>query len=124
MFENQHSALSNFQGIQLECDISVITLNDNINHTYCHKIKWENDNRIPLGSAQLSMPYDEKIEAYWVKYYGPVVIHANLNSHPQSITQAMMSNFPNTTSLNLKGIEEKVEDRKDTHTNKIHLQND
>ena len=125
MFQNQLSQLGNFQGIQLESDIAVITLDDNISHTYCSKIKWEKDNRIPLGIARLTMPYDKAIEKYWVKYSGPVVIHANLNSHPQSLTQAMMSNFPNTTSLNMKSIaEEQVENKTDKKTNKIHLKND
>ena len=124
MFKNQLSQLSNFQGLQLESDICVITVDDNISHTYCSKIKWEKDNRFPLGIAQLVMPYSEKVESYWSKYSGTVIIHANLNSHQQSITQAMASNFPNTISLNLKSIEDKIDVELDKISNKLHLKND
>ena len=130
MFKNQLSSLSNFEGIQLETDICIITLDDNISHTYCSKIKWEKDNYNPLGVAQLIMPYDKQIESYWVKYSGTVVIHANLNSKPQSMTQALMYNLPATQSLNMKNFETKqTEDEKEVikkkdKKNKIHLQND
>ena len=73
------TSLSNFLNVELENDISVITLDDGINHTNCSKIKWEKDNFLPLGTAQLIMPYSTDIEQYWIKYSGPVVIHANLN---------------------------------------------
>ena len=130
MFQNQISNLSNFQGIQLETDISIITLSDNISHTYCSKIKWDKDNYSPLGTAQLVMPYSKEIEAYWIKYSGAVVIHANLNFRPQSLTQATMYQMEDTLSLNMKNYqknqqqEEEVTKKKDKKTNKIHLQND
>ena len=131
MFQNQISNLSNFQGIQLETDISIITLSDNISHTYCSKIKWEKNNYSPLGVAQLIMPYSKQIESYWVKYSGAVIVHANLNSKEQSLTQAMMYNMPSTISLNMQQFqkaqeknEEKVDVKKDKKTNKIHLKND
>ena len=130
MFQNQISNLSNFQGIQLETDISIITLSDNISHTYCSKIKWDKDNYSPLGTAQLVMPYSKEIEAYWIKYSGAVVIHANLNFRPQSLTQATMYQIEDTLSLNMKNYqknqqqEKEVTKKKDKKTNKIHLQND
>ena len=130
MFQNQISNLSNFQGIQLETDISIITLSDNISHTYCSKIKWDKDNYSPLGTAQLVMPYSKEIEAYWIKYSGAVVIHANLNFRPQSLTQATMYQMEDTLSLNIKNYqknqqqEKEVTKKKDKKTNKIHLQND
>lgn len=130
MFQNQISNLSNFQGIQLETDISIITLSDNISHTYCSKIKWDKDNYSPLGTAQLVMPYSKEIEAYWIKYSGAVVIHANLNFRPQSLTQATMYQMEDTLSLNMKNYqknqqqEKEVTKKKDKKTNKIHLQND
>ena len=130
MFQNQISNLSNFQGIQLETDISIITLSDNISHTYCSKIKWDKDNYSPLGTAQLIMPYSKEIEAYWIKYSGAVVIHANLNFRPQSLTQATMYQMEDTLSLNMKNYqknqqqEKEVTKKKDKKTNKIHLQND
>ena len=130
MFQNKISNLSNFQGVQLETDISVITLDDNISHTYCSKIKWDKDNYSPLGTAQLIMPYSKEIEAYWIKYSGAVVIHANLNFRPQSLTQATMYQMEDTLSLNMKNYqknqqqEEEVTKKKDKKTNKIHLQND
>ena len=129
MFQNKISNLSNFQGVQLETDISVITLDDNISHTYCSKIKWDKDNYSPLGTAQLIMPYSKEIEAYWIKYSGAVVIHANLNFRPQSLTQATMYQMKDTLSLNMKNYQknqqqEEVTKKKDKKTNKIHLQND
>ena len=130
MFQNQISNLSNSFDIQLETDISIITLDDNISHTYCSKIKWDKDNYSPLGTAQLIMPYSKEIETYWIKYSGAVVIHANLNSKPQSLTQATMYNTPDTVSLNMKNYqknkqeEEEVDKKKDKKTNKIHLKND
>ena len=59
MFQNQISSLSNFQSIQLESDITVITLLDNLTHTYCSKIKWEKNSYTPMGFGQLIMPYSE-----------------------------------------------------------------
>ena len=111
MFNNQLSALGQFQGIQLETDISVITVDDNINHTYCSKIKWEHDNRMPIGVAQLIMPYSEQIASYWMKYDGTVVIHANFNSRPSDTTQAMLESLPTTMSLNMKKfLESQIDD--------------
>lgn len=130
MFTEQISTLGNSFGVQLETDISIITLDDNISHTYCSKIKWDKDNYSPLGTAQLIMPYSKEIEAYWIKYSGAVVIHANLNFRPQSLTQATMYKMEDILSLNMKNYqknqqqEEEVTKKKDKKTNKIHLQND
>lgn len=114
--------LGNFQGISLETDICIITLDDNLTHTYCHKIKWEKDNKAPIGIAHIIMPYSDEIAKYWTKYSGAVVIHANIGSYQRLTTQAMMANFPNTTSLNAKKIEN-VTQNKD-NKNKIHIKND
>ena len=129
MFTEQISTLGNSFGVQLEADISIITLDDNISHTYCSKIKWDKDNYSPLGTAQLVMPYSKEIEEYWIKYSGAVVIHANLNFTPQSLTQATMYKMEDTLSLNIKNYQknqqqEEVTKKKDKKTNKIHLQND
>lgn len=122
MFQNQLSSLSNFGNIQLESDIAIITLEDNISHTYCSQIKWEKDNKAPIGTARVIMPYSDEIAKYWTKYSGTVVIHANLGSYQRLVTQAMMANFPNTTSLNAKKMEN-VTQNKDNN-NKIHIKND
>lgn len=103
MYESQISALSNSLGVTLESDISVITLSDNINHTYCSKIKWEHDNYNIIGIAQLTMPYSEEVSEYWIKYSGPVVIHANLNPHKKNVIASTISSS-NGISLNLKKI--------------------
>lgn len=126
MFKNQITNLSNFQGIQLETDISIITLDDNISHTYCSKIKWEQNNYYPLGFAQLTMPYSQEIEAYWTKYSGPVIVHANLNSYNKKFTEAMVHDISKGLSLNFKKYIENqnIDKKKDKKTNKIHLQND
>ena len=134
MFQNQLSSLSNFQGIQLESDIAVITLDDNISHTYCSKIKWEKDNKVPIGTAQLIMPYSEEIEKYWIKYAGAVVIHANLNSNQNALDRLMISSLPISTSLNMKKFEENLQNtntsqkkniiKKKDSNNKIHIKND
>lgn len=87
--------------MMLENDISVITVDDNINHTYCSRIRWDKDNFLPIGTAQLTMPYSKDIEQYWIKYSGIVVIHANLNSHPNSVIASQLK-VPDTISLNLK----------------------
>ena len=77
MYEKQQSSLGSVNNMMLENDISVITVDDNINHTYCSKIRWDKDNFLPIGTAQLTMPYSKDIEQYWIKYSGIVVIHAN-----------------------------------------------
>ena len=101
MYEKQQSSLGSINNMMLENDISVITVDDNINHTYCSKIRWDKDNFLPIGTAQLIMPYSKDIEQYWIKYSGIVVIHANLNSHPNSVIASQL-NIPDTISLNLK----------------------
>lgn len=101
MYEKQQSSLGSVNNMMLENDISVITVDDNINHTYCSRIRWDKDNFLPIGTAQLTMPYSKDIEQYWIKYSGIVVIHANLNSHPNSVIASQLK-VPDTISLNLK----------------------
>lgn len=116
MYEKQQSSLGSVNNMMLENDISVITVDDNINHTYCSKIRWDKDNFLPIGTAQLTMPYSKDIEQYWIKYSGIVVIHANLNSHPNSVI-AYQLKVPDTISLNLKkyvDTEVDIEDNKRT----------
>ena len=116
MYEKQQSSLGSVNNMMLENDISVITVDDNINHTYCSKIRWDKDNFLPIGTAQLTMPYSKDIEQYWIKYSGIVVIHANLNSHPNSVIASQL-NIPDTISLNLKkyvDTEVDIEDNKRT----------
>lgn len=122
MYESQISALSNSLGVTLESDISVITLSDNINHTYCSKIKWEHDNYNVIGIAQLTMPYSEEISEYWIKYSGPVVIHANLNPHKKNVIASTISSS-NGISLNLKKIAG-VDTEFDTAKQKLRFKND
>lgn len=124
MFKNQISSLSNFQGIQLESDISIITIDDNINHTYCSKIKWDKDNRVATGVAQLIMPYSDDIALYWMKYTGAVVIHAVLSPKKQFENLSIMQSLPSTASLNFKKIKKEVDVEKDENKKQIHLQND
>lgn len=128
MFQNQLSSLGSFQGVQLESDIALITLDDNISHTYCSEVKWEQDNKAPVSTARLIMPYSEDIEKYWSKYSGGVIVHANLNSNPNPISKLLVSNFPNSKSLNMKKFEESLpkEDviKQKDNKNKIHIKND
>ena len=74
------TSLSNFNNVTLETDVTVITLDDNLTHTYFSELSWEKDNAIPMGIAKIIMPYSESIEKYWSTYSGTVVIHANLNN--------------------------------------------
>lgn len=116
MYEKQQSSLGSVNNMMLENDISVITVDDNINHTYCSKIRWDKDNFLPIGTAQLTMPYSKDIEQYWIKYSGIVVIHANLNSHTNSVIASQLK-VPDTISLNLKkyvDTEVDIEDNKRT----------
>ena len=116
MYEKQQSSLGSVNNMMLENDISVITVDDNINHTYCSKIRWDKDNFLPIGTAQLTMPYSKDIEQYWIKYSGIVVIHANLNSHPNSVIASQLE-VPDTISLNLKkyvDTEVDIDDKKRT----------
>lgn len=116
MYEKQQSSLGSVNNMMLENDISVITVDDNINHTYCSKIRWDKDNFLPIGTAQLTMPYSKDIEQYWIKYSGIVVIHANLNSHLNSVIASQLK-IPDTISLNLKkyvDTEVDIEDKKRT----------
>ena len=115
------TTLSNFKNIQLENDISVITLDDGINHTYYSKIVWDQDNWAPIGTAKLIMPYGPQIEEYWTKYYGTVVIHANLNSMPQSkindSMQATQDGLPRV-SLNLRSFKERLQKEENVEVEK------
>ena len=122
MYENQISSLSNSLNITLENDISIITLDDGINHTYCSKIAWEQDNYLPIGTARLIMPYSKDIEKYWTEYPGPVVIHANLNPKKNNV---IASKIPSSTgiSLNLRKVVG-VDFEKDTNEKKIRFKND
>ena len=116
MYEKQQSSLGSVNNMMLENDISIITVDDNINHTYCSKIRWDKDNFLPIGTAQLTMPYSKDIEQYWIKYSGIVVIHANLNSHANSVIASQLK-IPDTISLNLKkyvDTEVDIEDNKRT----------
>lgn len=116
MYEKQQSSLGSVNNMMLENDISVITVDDNINHTYCSKIRWDKDNFLPIGTAQLTMPYSKDIEQYWIKYSGIVVIHANLNSHTNSVIASQLK-VPDTISLNLKkyvDTEVNIDDKKRT----------
>lgn len=116
MYEKQQSSLGSVNNMMLENDISVITVDDNINHTYCSKIRWDKDNFLPIGTAQLTMPYSKDIEQYWIKYSGIVVIHANLNSHTNSVIASQLK-VPDTISLNLKkyvDTEVDIDDKKRT----------
>ncbi len=113
------SNLGNFQGINLETDICVITLDDNLTHTYCSKIKWEKDNYSPIGVAQLVIPFDNQISNYWSTYSGTVIIHANLGF----ITHDPIIDTVANISLNLKKMQN-VESKIDKQNKKIRLQND
>ena len=103
-------SLNNFSDIDLETDIAVITLDDNLLHTYLAKVSWERDNSTATGSAKLVIPYSTDIEKYWSTYNGIVVVHANLNTS---------SNTNNTFSLSSQ--EKKIHKKK--NDNKIHIQN-
>lgn len=110
--------LSNFQGINLETDICVITLDDNLTHTYCSKIKWEKDNYSPIGFAQLIMPFDNQISNYWSTYSGTVIIHANL----ASVTKKSITDTTDNISLNLKKMQN-VKSKIDNQNKKVRLDN-
>lgn len=107
------TSLNNFTGITLETDIAVITLKDNLTHTYFSKLSWEKDNGMPMGIGKITTLYDESIEKYWGTYSGTVVLHANLN------------NDKNKKSLikKTKKMKSKIVSKK-TKNNKIRLQND
>ena len=109
------TSLNNFRGIQLESDIAVITLDDNLTHTYFSKLEWEKDNSMPIGIAKLTMPYDPQYEQYWSTYYGGVVIHANLNDKPKW-TQNEVATMQQAPTAEIK--KDKTDDKK------IRLQND
>ena len=70
--------LNNFLGNQLQTNIAIITLNDNLVHTYLSKITWQDDNSVPLGTAEVVIPYSKQVDKYWSSYSGCVVIHAEL----------------------------------------------
>ena len=73
-------SFDNFESIDLETDIAIITLDDNLLHTYFAKVSWEKDIFISTGTAKLIIPYSTDIEKYWSTYNGAVIVHANLNS--------------------------------------------
>lgn len=112
------SNLGNFQGINLETDICVITLDDNLTHTYCSKIKWEKDNYSPIGVAQLVMPFDNQISNYWSTYSGTVIIHANLGFIAHDPVIDTVTNI----SLNLKKMQN-VKSKIDKQNKKVRLDN-
>ena len=106
------TSLSNFAGVTLETDVVVITLADNLTHTYCSQLSWEKDNVAPMGTAKLTMPHSESIEKYWSTYTGTVVIHANLNNRQKK-----------SKPMTPKKATSKISSEKD-EKNRIRLQND
>lgn len=105
------TSLNNFAGVTLETDVTVITLKDNLTHSYCSRLSWEKDNAMPMGVAKLTMPYSQSIEQYWSTYSDTVIIHANLNSRQKASTITPKTSTSKITS-------------KKTDDNKIRLQND
>ena len=105
------TSLNNFSGVTLETDVTIITLKDNLTHSYCSELSWEKDNAMPMGVAKIVMPYSPSIDKYWSTYSDTVIIHANLNSRQKKPT----TTFQTATSEIIS---------KKTDDNKIRLQND
>lgn len=64
--------------ISLINKINVITNDDNLEHDYCVDIEWSKDNNLPVGYANLIMPYNKKMLEYWSTYTGMVTVNAQL----------------------------------------------
>ena len=105
--------VNNFLNTNFQVNIAIITLNDNLIHTYSSEIMWQHDNSVPLGTAEIVIPYSEQINKYWSTYTGPVVIHADLDS-----TKIDQNQIATISQMPTKKILQTEKDKK------IQLQND
>lgn len=87
-------------------DVSVITLDDNLQHNYFSSITWQKDNYLPIGTATMIMPYIDKVASYWQKYSGTVIISAKLSS--QGLNTNSKDYFTNTVQAQHKKAIEKA----------------
>ena len=86
-------------------DVSVITLDDNLQHNYFSSVRWSKYNQDPMSEAMMIMPYDETIAMYWEKYAGTVVISGKLSS--QTVNTNSTDFFTNTIQVQHKKAIEK-----------------
>ena len=69
-------------------DVSIITLEDNLQHNYFSSARWSRYNQNPISEAITIMPYVDDIAGYWKKYAGTVVISGKLSSQTVNTNSA------------------------------------
>lgn len=108
----------NLSSISLHNSVGIITLEDNLAHTYMIDTYVDVDNSLPVGYAQVIFPYNRDILQYWTTYNGIVIIHSKLL--PKDTNNQAINNLPNS-SLKSKSIEQ-IKTHKDK--NKIVIEQD
>ena len=98
--------------ISLYNSIAVITLEDNLAHTYMIDLLIDKDNSLPVGYCAFVVPYNEEILKYWSTYNGIVVIHSKLVN--DNTINNTITNLPNSSlkSKDIKKIKLKREKNK------------
>lgn len=75
-------------------DVSIITLDDNLQHNYFSAARWSKYNQDPMAEAMIIMPFIDDIAQYWKKYSGTVIVSGVLSS--QSVNTNSADFFLNT----------------------------
>lgn len=96
----------NPSGNNYKTDVSIITLDDGLQHNYFTSISYQKDNYTPIGTAIMIMPYIDEVAQYWTKYYGTVVVSAKLDS--QKVNTNSEDYFKNTIETQHKKAIEKA----------------
>ena len=86
-------------------DVSVITLDDNLQHNYFSSMRWSKYNQDPMSEAMMIMPYDDNIAMYWEKYAGTVIVSGKLST--QTVNTNSIDFFTNTVQVQHKKAIEK-----------------
>lgn len=82
--------------------MGVITLKDNMLHSYFSYISWEKDYGGLIGIAKMVFPYTPDIYEYWTKYDDVVVISASMEKGKEPIDSNDIAKF----STNMRVINE------------------
>lgn len=87
-----------FPNISLTNKISVITLDDNLEHNYLINMEWTKDNNLPVGYTYFTTLYQKEILQYWMTYKGIVIVNAQLIEKDKEIKkQKAANNLPNSS---------------------------
>lgn len=79
--------------------MGVITLKDNLLHSYFSYISWEKDYGGLIGIAKMVFPYTSDIYNYWTKYDDVVVISASMEKGKEPMDSNNIAKFSNNVRV-------------------------